>query len=79
MMKPYPLQKIVCLIKDSQECGISPKMDWYSSELLERVLKDADSHLNQKRFELLHLLLLHFIIGYKRTLMERFTFLVLVS
>ena len=37
MMKPYPLQKIVCLIKDFQECGISPKMDWYSSELLEGV------------------------------------------
>ena len=29
---------------------------------------DAHCHLNQKRLKLLHLLLLHFIIGYERTL-----------
>ena len=64
----------MCLITDFEECGVSPKMDLVSQRIIGECL-DVHSNLNQKRLNLLHLLLLHFKIGYERAqVMERFTF-----
>ena len=79
MMKPYP-QKGLTTEKRVFNYILSKMRRISENEFgILRIIGeclDAHSHLNQERLKLLHLLLLHFIIGYEKTLvMVRVTFL----